>query len=358
MNFKKLGVKMIRKVLLLIFVVLMAHAKVYEGCGSTKKEALVDLSGNINSSVSDSFISNIKQNDDSFSKEVTSKSNVSTSLDLVDISYKTKENNHLGNYCAYVDSSDQIKHTQKTYTSIKTYHIDVLPKNETDQINTLGKWIEKIDKTLNLLNVFSDALNDKQKNDILKRHKIFIDIRTELVLKQKDAIWKACAQDKSEAYVSLNKTIFSKKDEGGFWTKILSSSEQDNREVISNDIFYIQEKGLTCAVLEKEKLLTKVMYLFDAVKDFSTEKLPKDELEKYTQLQIWFLDIQKVQDLVVLFPNKFTKLDHKLLVDEVQLLKKYQATLIPQYILFQIAGNKVSVLIDGNKEHKVNIVQK
>ncbi|HIC44943.1 MAG TPA: hypothetical protein EYO73_11910, partial [Sulfurimonas sp.] len=321
---------MMKKVLLLLIITFVAQAKMYEGCGITKKDALIELSGTINSSVSNSFTVNIEETNENFSKQVSAKSHVSTNLDLVDITFKTSTNNTKDKYCANVTSKDQIKHAQKSYQSIRNYSLALAPSNETDKINTLGKWIEKIDKTLNLINVFSDALSDEDKSNILKQHKLFIDVRTKLILKHKDAIWKACGKNKSEAYTALNNMIFSKKGEGSFWSKIIDFTKEDTREVVSNDISYIKNKDKTCAVLEKTKLLRKVLFLYEAVTEFSQKKLPEDELQKYTNINEWLNDISKLQELMVLFPKKFTKVEHKVLVDKRASLKKYQATLIPQ----------------------------
>ncbi|MBT5934228.1 Ig-like domain-containing protein [Sulfurimonas sp.] len=339
---------------LLLLLVVLVNAKTHEGSGKTKQAALIDLSGVINSSVSSSLSTTIEETQDKLSEEVTSQSNITTNLDLVNISYRLNHKASMGKYSAIIDDKDQIKHVKTSLKVIASYKLEVLPKNDKDRVKTLGEWISKIDKTINLLNVYSDAISTVKKNEILKKSKTFTDLRTDTLLKLSDAIWKGCGEDKSSAYEMLNNKIFAKKEQSNGFFNMLGLTKEDVREVNSGDIKYIKENNKECAVLEKEKLLKMVNYFFTSVKNFNHTKLLNDDIHKYDQVDIWLKDLARTKELAKLFTKEFTPKHHKLLLDKKESLKKFQSTLKPQYVVFKVAGHALKVLIDGKQKFEVN----
>ena len=347
-----------KKIVLLFILAIVANAQVYQGCSVTKKDALIDLSSTINSSISSSVSSDVKETTNGSAsttkQELTATSKVSTNLDLVNVTYTMDKTRIEGVHCASVTSEEQIKNTDESVKIIRSYSQDVLPKENKDKVKTLTEWIKKLDQTKNLITVFGTNISEEDKKSIFKKSKIFTDIKTAALLTLKDSIWKGCGEDKGEAYAALNNTIFAKKIEDKGFLGLFTSSEDDERNVVSNEIEYIKEGDKNCAIMEKSRLLTAVNALYTKVNEVNASNLPTDELAKYDQVTEWIGDIEQAKQLVQLFPKDFTAKHDEALLSKSNLLKKLQNSLMPQYVKFIVAGENVTVLIDGKQQHSTN----
>lgn len=136
--------------------------KTYEGCASTKQEALYTLSGNIQSRVS-TYIQQtvVVSGDDNVKSKVSEYTSSATNLSLVNIEYKKKNKE----VCALVHKDDQLKNTHKLLTQTLLYDENNLPSDTDAKIKKLSTWLDNIKQLSFLIPSFLNEEDTDKKEE-------------------------------------------------------------------------------------------------------------------------------------------------------------------------------------------------
>lgn len=346
----------------------------YDGCGLTKEEALLDLSGKIRTTVhneitmqvssettKDSSEESIEQKVDSFSKN-------STHLSLVKINYTKKGNQH----CASVNKKDQVDNTNELFKIALTFDEKNLPKNIDEKIKKLSTTLSKLDELSYLVPEFyepkkGEMAKDKAVQTISKKTKTFQDIYDDTIAYSDSLIFKSCNSSKEDAFAGLNKQLFENKtkktdDEGifgkttSFFTSIFSSSKDEAPmlELFSTKVTYAKKDSKECAIIKKSDLLSVATSLNTDVKRFDKNSLSKKPIDKYKEILNYQEQLNVTKAVIELFPSQFDKNDFKKITSVKQFLADELKTTHPQYVKFSVSGAKdIKIKVD-DKEVKAN----
>ena len=348
-----------KKMLLPLLALYSLHAETIEYCGGQNdKEAIIGLSSQIQSSVSSSVEREATQRgvgrDVDFQNYVKQHSKVSSDLDLTNIKIGKKGEV----FCASVERREQEAYTKNLVNGVKNYQPSILAGSDEEKVKMLESWIDKITKTQNNLVVFGKGISEKEKIELLNRRSQFMDLRAEMLFTLENSVWKACGDDKKEAYRELTKKIFGKgekKEEGGFLDALgglFGSDKKDEKQVIyelKEVLYKTTDKG-TCAVLKKNTLLDQARNMYATSGNFQERNLPKNPKEKHAALGEWVEYIDFTLKLMRPFKEAFLPKHHEKLISQRERLQKLKTEVSPQYVKFVVAGENVAILLDGVKK--------
>lgn len=356
--------------LTLFFLFISISINAYEGCGSTKQDALLELSGKIRTTVqseikmSTSSIRTASSSEESIEEKVDTLSKNSTHLSLVNITY-TKNNDMI---CASVNEEDQVKNTQELLSAALLLDKTNLPKDIDQKIKKLSKWLEQLDQLSYLVPEFykptkKQISKDKAILELTKKEKTFQDIYDASIAKSNSLIFKACESTKEEAFEALNKKLFKdrtkKEDDEGifsktasFFSSILSSSKDDTKmlELFSSNVLYSKDKSKQCAIVKKSDLLNIAKKLNSDVQRFQLNSLSKNPMKRYKEILNYQEHLNVTKALLELFENSFKKSDFKKITKLKQALADELKVTNPQYIKFEISGAQdIKIKVDDKK---------
>lgn len=335
-------------------------SKTYEGCASTKQEALYTLSGNIQSRVS-TYIQQtvVVSGDDNVKSKISDYTSSATNLSLVNIEYKTKEKE----ICAVVHKDDQVKNTKKLLTQALLYDAKNLPTDTDAKIKKLSTWLQNIKQLSFLIPSFlNEEATDKKEEILNKKEKVFMDLYTKSIAYSDSLFFKSCRSTKEEAKIALNKELFSngkKDEEKGFLdtlTSVFSSDDSTKMlDIFDTQIIQVKKDKDVCLMIKKEGLLhiTRKMYA-DAMR-ISEASLSKDPVKRYKNIQDnLYEQLGVTKALLKLYPQMYKSNNFELLNAKRKLLVEIQAKTFPQYVQLSISGgDDISISID-NKPIKNN----
>ncbi|MEA2073695.1 MAG: hypothetical protein U9O86_08930 [Campylobacterota bacterium] len=336
------------KIILSILAVTIS-INAYEGCSNTKRDALMELSGNIKSTVKTSFDQNItvENNDESVETKISSYINASTNLSLVNIQYKRKSSDLV---CASVNKKDQVENTQKLLDKALLFEEKNLPNNINEKINKLDNWIKDIEELTFLMGAFLEDTT-KQQEVLNKKEKRFKDLYYESLAKSNSLVWRSCEETQEDAIKSLNKKLFknqSKKDKKGFFSSLFSSDEDLLIELFDKQINYTKTKKETCAFIKKDELLTIALKMNADVQRFNTSVLDKDPKQRFEQISNYLEHLNVTKAMIALYPKTFDKSNFSKITSVKNQLQNIQKTTYPQFIQFHIkAENSLVIKLDG-----------
>ena len=349
-----------KKFSILLILATTLTALNYEGCGTTKKEALANLSNNISTTVSTNFENSttLLQNgdDEDVKAQISSYIKTKSTLKLVNVHYKKKDDKTV---CAYVSDKEQKINTKKLLQNVQAYSIDNLPSAPEARIATLRNWIEDIENLKQMVPVF---LEDQSVMPSLeKKRKEFYDLYTQELSKANSLIWKSCASNEKKAKEALNKHLFAhlkeEKKEEGFFSSVVSlfsAQEEEPQSVLDffpQVIHYSEENGQKCAFIKKSDLYEIAKKLFYDLKHIHhLSSLSADHQKRYKQLTKLLQKIDIAKALLPLFPKKFSISDMDYLEQLHKKLLALKEKTYPQYLIFHIQNAKdLSIEIDGKR---------
>jgi len=334
------------------------YAVEYEGCSVDKKDALVTLSGNIRSTINNSFTSSTKtvqksgkEESSAIEQKISSYINTATNLSLVNIKYRNKKKL----VCAYVNKKDQVENTKKLLAKALLYDEKNLPNDIDTKVKKLDEWIKDIVQLNYLIPVFLDNVT-KEQAILNKKEKIFRDLYNENLVKSNNLIWKSCAPTKEEATKELNAKLFlnvAKKEESGFFsgiTKLFNSSDEEEMilPLFKDKLKYTSSKEQQCVIIKKEELFKVAKKMNTDMQHFSIKNLDEDPKKKYKEVQTLLAQLKITQSLVKLYPSKFSQKDIANLVKIKTTLQDILANTYPQYVLFEVEGaQKIKIKLDA-----------
>jgi len=317
-----------KHLLILISISLSIYA--YEGCGFTKQDALLELSGKIRTTVHNEITTKVSStttensSEESIEEKVNSFSKNSTHLSLVKIKYTKIKNG----FCAEVKEADQVQNTVDLFKTAITFDDKDLPTNTNEKIKKISKWLEKLDELSYLVPEFYKAQKDTPKKEealatLSKKTKQFQDIYDETIAFADSLIFKSCEESKEDAFEELNKQLFKnktkKKDDEGifgktasFFTSIFSSSNDNSKmlDIFDKKIIYAKKDKKQCAVIKKSDLLSMAVLLNDDTKRFNTNSLKSLlPMKKYKEILNYQEHLNVTKALLEVFPHKFSKSD-------------------------------------------------
>ncbi len=335
----------------------------YEGCADTKKEALFMLSGNIRSTVSDSFDKTVSvdktQDSTDVQEKITSYQKTATNLSLVNIHYVKKDDL----ICAVVEKEDQVKNTKRLLQKALLYDKKNLPNDINEKVKKLDKWLNDLTQLGYLMPVFLED-SSKEQEILNKKEKLFRDLYTENLAKANSLIWKSCAKDQKEAKTALNTLMFKhagKTKEKGFFDSITSIFSGNDDDMIINlftkQITYTKKPKEVCAIIKKDELLNVTKSMYADMTHFSFSSLDKDPTKRYKEIQNLLEQLKVSKALIALYPDIYTDIYTD---THFQTLAQLKSTLQselekthPQYVVFHIKGKQITLKLD-NKVIKNN----
>jgi len=344
----------LKKTLLLLALATSIYA--YEGCGKTKEDALLRLTGNIISRVSNETTINDKSLETSsgsssvhsLESKIAIYTKTSSNLTLVEITYTKKKDEQ----CASVKKEAQSKNTKQLLDKALGYKQSNIPSDIDEKIKTLDKWITDINKLSYLIPTF---LEDKTKEqDILnKKEKVFKDLYTDAIKKSNSLVWKECQGSKEEAKAALNKLIFKDKgvkEDTGFFSSLFSafkSTKTDDIDLFDRQILYVKNGSKNCALIKKDDLRKITLNMNNEVKRFSQKTLSKNPVKRYNDISIYEKEFILIKKLISLFPQTFKNNDFSNLDRVNEILRNTKETTFPQFVIFNIAnGTDVQIKLD------------
>ncbi len=353
-----------------LFLLLAISLSAYEGCGLTKQDALLELSGKIRTTVQSeikmttSSVRTASSSEESIEEKVDTLSKNSTHLSLVKIKYTKKAKM----ICASVKESDQVKNTSDLLSVALLFDAANLPKNIDEKIKKLSEWLEKLDELSYLVPEFYKPTNKQLSKEkalltLTKKEKTFQDIYDSSIAKADALIFKACDSTKEEAFNALNKKLFANKtkkqdDEGifgktaSFFSSIFSASKDDSKmlELFASQVVYSKEKKKQCAVIKKSDLLGVANTLNADIKRFQVSSLSQNPIIRYKEILNYQEHLNVTKALLELYPNNFTKTDFKRITKVKQALANKLKTTFPQYVKFEVNGaQEIRIKVDDKK---------
>lgn len=368
-----------KKLLITLFLLTTTSLLGFQACGTTKDEALYELSTNIKADISNEITqeqSVVKTNaNEDIENRIDTILKISSNLSLSNIETFKKDNL----ICVSINPKEQIENTEILLTKALSYKEEAIPKEINEQVKTLKLWIEQIQQANNLVVAFlKPSYGAKQTQAqiaqiIEKLHnqeKNFSDLYSDAILQAEALIFKSCESTKEKAYKELNQQLFKsktkQKDSEGFFTKLFSTVTFDiwsNEDVLILDLFakqvnYKRLKDKECAYIKKEELYSVAESLNQDVRRYSTSSLSQEPKERYFQIKDYQEHLNVTKALLELFANKFNANDFS----KITALQKELADILqstnPQYVLFNIVGDAKEVkimladkLIEQNKKY-------
>ncbi len=329
--------------------------KTYEGCASTKQEALYTLSGNIQSRVS-TYIQQtvVVSGDDNVKSKISDYTSSATNLSLVNIEYKNKKKE----ICAVVHKADQISNTHKLLKQALHYDEKNLPKDIDAKIEKLSLWLENIKQLSFLIPSFLSEEDTTTKEKILnKKEKIFTDIYTKSIAYSDSLFFKSCKSTKEKAQIALNKKLFSngKKDEKkGFLDTITSVfSSDDSRkmlDIFDTQIIEVKKDKDICLMIKKAELLKITQKMYADVMRVSAASLSKNPVQRYKNIQDnLYEQLSVLRALMKLYPKYYSSSSFEQVNAKRKLLTEIQEKTFPQYVQFTISGaENISISVDNH----------
>ncbi len=353
-----------------LFLLLSISLSAYEGCGLTKQDALLELSGKIRTTVQSeikmttSSVRTASSSQESIEHKVDTLSKNSTHLSLVKITYTKKQKT----ICATVKEIDQVKNTSDLLNAALLFDAANLPKNIDEKIKKLSKWLEKLDELNYLVPEFYKPTKKQLRKEkallaLTKKEKTFQDIYDSSIAKADALIFKACDSTKEDAFDALNKKLFANKtkkqdNEGifgkasSFFTSIFSSSKDNSKmlELFSSQVFYSKEKKEQCAIIKKSDLLNVANTLNADIKRFQINALSPKPTIRYKEILNYQEHLNVTKALLELYSDKFTKSDFKRITKLKQALSDELKVTYPQYVKFEVSGaQKIKIKVDDKK---------
>jgi hypothetical protein len=333
------------KIYLLLLLSLSLFAKEYQICAPTFKEAKLELSGMINSSIyayssSDQSV-NTKNSEELTHSKVQSISSVRSHLDLVNIQ-KTFQDNLV---CAKVSHEDQVTHTQQLLKKVASYTVKELPANDKKRVDTLELWINTLNQLEYLIPVFITDISETTRVSIYRKNKTFNDLYSKTLAKMQSEIFKTCDKTQELAHLKLQKKLFhhDKKDESlfGSFSSLFNSKEQQLSPLtfIEPLVQYHVENEKNCAFIRKQTLLTHTYSLQNESRFYLKSYLPQEPKEQINSLNTWSLHLQFTVQYMQLFNSKFKPSEINTLNNQIQTLQKIKKSINPQFVIFNIQNS-------------------
>jgi len=339
----------------------LLSSKKYEGCGVTKKEALYTLSGNIQSRISTTDTQRVEvTNNESVQSKISSYSNASTKLSLVNIQYKNKGKE----VCAVVYKDDQKQNTQKLLNQALLYDAKNLPKDVDSKIEMLTLWIDNIKQLSYLIPVFLEH-KDKEQATLNAKEKTFKDIYDRSIAYSESLFFKSCKSTQEDAKSALSKKLFSpskQKEEKGFFSSITSSitslvSSDDSNEILDmfdEQLITLKKDTKECVMLKKADLLNIAQSMYEDMSRVSEKSLSKDPKKRYKEIDNLYKQLQITRVLLKLYPERYKTSSFNQLNEVQKRLTSIRETTYPQFIVFNLSGAENILITLDNKPIKNN----
>ena len=325
-------------------------SKTYEGCGSSKQEALYTLSANIQSRISTHIEQTVvTDGDDDVKSKISDYTSSATNLSLVNIEYVTKKKE----ICAVVHKDDQVKNTQKLLTQALLYDKKNIPTDVDAKIETLSTWLANIKQLSYLMPVFLQG-KAKEQAVLNKKEKIFTDIYTNSIAYSNSLFFKSCKSTREKAEVALNKKLFMQKEkEKGFLSSVTSIfHSDDSTEMLDNfsaQLLEVKKDGDICVMLKKAEMLNIAQKMYADAMRMGLKSLPKDPKKRYKSIKDNLYEQLNVTKAVLkLFPKKYKEHDFEKLDAKRKELADILEKTYPQYVIFHVSGGeKIEIRVDG-----------
>lgn len=333
-------------------------SKTYEGCGSTKKEALYTLSGNIQSRISTHVEQTvIDMGNDNVKSKISDYTSSTTNLSLVNIEYKKKQEE----ICAVVHKDDQVQNTKKLLAQALLYDVKNLPTDIDAKIETLSTWLANIKQLSYLIPVFMQN-KDKEQLQLNKEEKVFTDIYTKSIAYSDSLFFKSCNKTKKDAKIALNKKLFMQKEKKkGFFDSITSifDSDKASTKMLDNfdaQLIEVKQGANICLMLKKAEILDITQKMYADIMRINEKSLPKNPKKRYKEIQDNLYEQLKVtKALLKLFPKKYKSYNFEQLDAKQKLLANILEKTYPQYVIFHVSGGEnIQIRLD-EKQYKNNI---
>jgi len=351
-----------------LFLTLYLHATIYEGCSTSKQEALLELSGTIKTNIQSDFEQKVKvENKDENENEdvqstVSTYIHTATNLSLVNIQYKENASNGI---CAFVDKEDQIQNTKKLLSNALLYKQENIPSNGDDKIKQLSLWLQDIEQLNYLVPVFLEDSKDELAK-LHKNNKIFKDLYTEALAYSESLVWKSCDNTKEGAKSKLNKQLFNnktKEEKKGLMEsfKSLFSSDVQMIDLFQEQIYSISKDKKECAVIKKEDLFAIATKMNADVQRFNTANLDTNAKKKYKQIDNYIEHLNVTKALLELYPKEFNANDFLKISNVKETLQEIKKTTYPQLVTFYIKSDQGMTMklddkmIENNVEYSLQI---
>ena len=335
-------------------------SKTYEGCATTKQDALYTLSGNIQSRVSTHIEQTIVVSSDANVKsKISDYTSSTTNLSLVNIEYKNKNKE----VCAVVHKDDQVSNTDKLLKQALLYDTSNLPKDTDEKIQRLSTWISNIKQLSFLMPVFLDDKDTTEQQTILnKKEKEFTDLYTKSIAYSNSLFFKSCKKTKEKAKIALNKKLFlngKKDEEKGFFdtfTSIFTSSDSTEMlDIFDAQLLEVKKDGDICVMLKKESLFEISQKMYADAMRISENSLSKDPVKRYKNItDNLYEQLEVTRALFKLYKKNYKSNDFSKLNEKRKLLKEIQDRTNPQYVVFNLSGAEDIVITLDNKVIKNN----
>ena len=303
-------------------------SKTYEGCATTKQDALYTLSGNIQSRISTHIEQTVLvSGDDNVKSKISDYTSATTNLSLVNIEYKEKDKE----VCAVVHKDDQISNTNKLLKQALLYDAANLPQDTDAKIQVLSTWISNIKQLSFLMPVFLDKKDTTKEQEILnKKEKIFVDLYTKSIAYSDSLFFKSCKKTQKEAKIALNKELFlkTKKDEEkGFldtFTSIFTSSDSTEMlDIFDAQLLEVKKDGDVCVMLKKETLFEISQKMYADAMRISEKSLSEDPVKRYKNINDnLYEQLEVTTALFKLYKERYKSNDFNNLNEKRKLLKE------------------------------------
>ncbi|MDF1878260.1 hypothetical protein JHD46_01255 [Sulfurimonas sp. SAG-AH-194-C20] len=335
-------------------------SKTYEGCASSKREALYTLSGNIQSRISTHIEQTIVlSNEKDIKSKVSDYSSSTTNLSLVNIEYKKQKNE----ICAVVNKDAQVKNTNKLLSQALLYDAKNLPKDTDVKIEKLSTWISNIKQLSFLIPAFLNEQDTSIEQSILnQKEKSFTDIYTKSIAYSNSLFFRSCKTTKEKAKIALNEVLFpnTKKDaKKSFIDSIanifVSNDSTKMLDIFDAQIIEVKKDEDICLMIKKEELLGITQKMHADVMRVSEASLSKNPLKRYKNIENnLYEQLDVTRALMKNYSSVYKSNDFSQLDKKRKLLENIQAKTFPQYIVFNISGGTDIAIILDKKRVKNN----